>query len=339
MKIHIHSKTEPPTVELEVEDSVNYLSSVEALRTVDADAYWPKWNSPWWHMLLLHEMGETHKIPPAMIERYIASLNRMPLKTFPIHPEEMLEGVDPYRGSPCHCQVGNVYQVLSAWGVDVDQELPWIRPWLLRYQMADGGLNCDNEAYLVKDECPSSMVGTIGAFEAVLLYTARPWTSDEKAFLDKAAQFLIARKLMLGSSTVHNASERRSAEQWTKLCFPRFYFYDVLRGLNALTLWAEKTSQSLPSEAVLDVVELLYHEFPDGRIKAGRCSFEGTGTILQTPSGGWVRKQPATFFPLLNKVSVVGEVSPYLCKQWLETRLRVSAHSTIESREKEVQRV
>jgi hypothetical protein len=309
--------------ETEINNSVDYLSSNQALQSVDADAYWPKWDSPWWHMLLLHEMGETKKIPEMMIKRYIASLNRIPVKIFPIQPEDMPEGIDPFRGTPCHCQLGNVYQVLSAWGADVDRALPWIRPWFLSYQMADGGLSCDNDAYLVKDECPSSMVGTISVFEAVLLYTRRPWTAEEKAFLDKGAQFLMERKLMLGSSTVHNASERKSAEQWTKLCFPRFYLYDVLRGLNALTLWAEKTNQTLPREAITDAVTFLNREFPNGRVILGRHSFEGVGTILPSPSGEWIGKQRATHFPLLDKVSVIGEVSPFLSQQWADAKLRI----------------
>lgn len=311
--------------ETEVQKSIQYLSSEEALKSVDADAYWPKWHSPWWHMLLLHEMGETKRIPKLMIERYIASLNRLPLKIFPIQPEDMPEGIDPYRGSPCHCQLGNVYQVLSAWGADVDKEVPWIRPWFLRYQMADGGLNCDNDAYLVKDECPSSMVGTISAFEAVLLNTPRPWTPEEKQFLDKAAKFLINRKLNLGSSTKYNSSERKSAEQWTKLCFPRFYLYDVLRGLDALTLWAEKTNQTLPPEAISEVMSFIAGRFPDGKLKPERFSFEGVGTILPTASGEWIRKQPATHFPLLDKVSLIGEVSPFLSKQWADAKRRVEA--------------
>jgi hypothetical protein len=315
----------------EIQKSIEYLSSDLALKTVDADAYWPKWDSPWWHMLLLHEMGETKRIPKLMIERYIASLNRLPLKIFPIHPEDTPEGVDPYRGSPCHCQLGNVYQVLSAYGVDVDKELPWIRPWFLKHQMADGGLNCDSEAYLVTDECPSSMVGTIAAFEAVLLFTPRPWTKEEKNFLDSGAQFLMGRKLMLGSPTQHNASERKSAELWTKLCFPRFYLYDVLRGLNALALWAEKTNQNLPSVSVIDALTYLDQQFPDGEVKIGRHSFDGVGTLLPTPSGQWIRKQPATFFPLLEKVSAIGAISPYLSKQWLETKNRLAANSKIES--------
>ncbi|MEK6772946.1 MAG: hypothetical protein AABY64_03305 [Bdellovibrionota bacterium] len=309
--------------ESEIQKSVQYLSSEQALHTVDADAYWPKWDSPWWHMLLLHEMGEAKQIPKTMIERYIASLNRIPLKVFPIQPEEMPEGIDPYRGSPCHCQLGNVYQVLSACGVDVDKEVAWIRPWFLRYQMADGGLNCDNNAYLIKDECPSSMVGTIAAFEAILLYTPRPWTPEEKLFLDKGAKFLIDRKLMLGSSTKYNASERKSAEQWVKLCFPRFYLYDVLRGLNALSIWAEKTKQALPRESVVDVMSFLSNRFSDGMLKPERLSYEGVGTILPTASGEWIRKQPATHFPLLQKVSAIGEVSPFLSKQWADAERRV----------------
>ncbi|MBK7963368.1 MAG: hypothetical protein IPK04_20555 [Bdellovibrionales bacterium] len=313
----------------EIQSSIDYLHSNRALEAVDSDAYWPKWHSPWWHMLLLHEMGETKRIPKEMIRRYVASLNRLPLKIFPIQPEDMPEGVDPYRESPCHCQLGNVYQVLSAWGVDVDKEAPWIRPWFLRYQMADGGLNCDNDAYLVKDECPSSMVGTISVFEAVLLHTPRPWTREEKHFLDKGAKFLMDRKLMLGSSTKHNASERKSAEQWTKLCFPRFYLYDVLRGLSALALWAEKTNQSIPKESISDATNFLSQYFPDGNVKIGRHSFEGVGTLLPSPTGEWIRKQPATFFPLLERVSEIGSVSPFLSKQWSETKQRILSHSEI----------
>lgn len=304
------------TFENELEESLRYLNSASALQSLDADPYWPKWNSPWWHMLLLHEMGETKQIPEAVVEKYVGALDRIPLKIFPIHPQDMPEGVDPFRGFPCHCQLGNVYQVLAARGVDVDQELPWIRPWFLRYQMADGGLTCDNDAYLVKDETPSSMVGTIAVFEAVLLHTERPWTEAESVFLRKGAEFLIGRKLSRGSETRHNAAERVSAEKWTRLCFPRFYLYDVLRGLHALLLWGEKTGESIPMDAIREVVTDLCRRFPDDKIRLERHSYDSAGTLLQTPTGEWIRGQKATFFPLLEKVSALGEISPFLSKQW-----------------------
>ena len=135
----------------ELQSSIDYLNSERALNDLEADPYWPKWHAPWWHMLLLHEMGEVKNIPEAVIWAHVSALSRMPVKFFPFSEEEFSEGADPFRQMPCHCQLGTVYQVLASWGVDVDKELPWIRPWFLRYQMADGGLTCDNEAYLALD--------------------------------------------------------------------------------------------------------------------------------------------------------------------------------------------
>jgi len=307
----------------ELQETLNYLNSAQAIKDVERDAYWPKWNSPWWHMLLLHEMGETQRIPEAITIAFIASLNRMPLKIFPIEDTDMPADIDPYRGSMCHCQLGNVYQVLAARGVDVDKELPWIRPWFLQYQMADGGMNCDNSAYLVKDEVPSSMVGVIAAFEAILLYTPRGWTAEEERFLEKGAQFLIGRKLTEGSSTKHNAAERESAKYWGQVCFPRFYLYDVLRGLNALTLWADKTRQLMPWHAIEHVVNELRERFPDGQIRPERDAHAGMTTLLPTSSGEWLRRQPATLFPLFVKTNAVNEVSPFLTKQWADVKRRL----------------
>lgn len=280
-------------------------------------------------MLLLHEMDKTNAIPEVAIKTHVAALNRIPLKIFPIHPDEMPADVDPYRGTPCHCQLGNVYQVLAAWGLDVDKELPWIRPWFLRYQMADGALNCDNGAYLVKDECPSSMVGTIAAFEAILIYTPRPWTTAERKFLDNGANFLIARKLTQGSSTKYNSSETTSAKNWSRLCFPRFYLYDILRGLNALTLWAEMTNQSVSADAFQDVVSFLDGRFPDGAIQIGRKSYEGAGTLIQSATGEWNWSKEALLFPLLTEVSKVGEQSHYLSMQWTQVKERLKLHANL----------
>jgi hypothetical protein len=310
----------------ELEESLRYLNSDAALKSLKSDPYWPKWNSTWWQMLVLHEMGLSKEIPKSVVSAYIDAINQMPLKIFPIQSDEIPEGVDPYRGIPCHCQLGNVYQVLAEHRVDVDQKIPWLRPWFLRYQMADGGLSCDSEAYRVQGEVPSSMVGTIAVFEAVLLHTNRPWTDDERNLIAKGAEFLLGRKLMLGSSTEYNAEERADESEWLKLCFPRLYFYDVLRGLNAILLWAEKTKSWIPVESVEGVVRYLDTRFPEGLIRNERQAYRGTGTILQSSSGEWLRKQPATFFPLLQSVSRMDEVSPFLTQQWSEAKRRLKSH-------------
>jgi hypothetical protein len=302
-------------MDAELDETLQYLGSSAAHAAIDANVYWPKWNTPWWRLSLLHEMGEIRRAPSALIEHVVEALDESPLKIFPIHPGEIPSGADPHLSVHCHCALGNMYQILFAWGVDVDGELPWIREWFLRYQMSDGGLNCDEAAYAVAGECPSSMVGTIAPFEAVLECTSRPHTPEELEFLRAGARFLIARQLRLGSPTSFNAAERKSAEAWPKLCFPRFYFYDVLRGLRALVRWAEMRGTTLPATATSAVVEDLQRRFPDGMIRIGRRAYEGIGTRAQTETGEWVRGN-ATTFPLLDRVSVPGEVSVFLSRQW-----------------------
>src|SRR5262245_34216496 len=147
-----------PEPEREVELSVAYLASPEALASLEADSYWPKWDSPWWHMVLLRERGQGARIPRAATEAMVSALDRLPVKIFPIEPGEMPAGLDPGRHASCHCALGSMAPLLLERGIDVDRALPWIRDWFVRYQMADGGLNCDDEAYRVTGETPSSMV-------------------------------------------------------------------------------------------------------------------------------------------------------------------------------------
>jgi hypothetical protein len=308
------------TFEPEIADSLAYLASDAAQRSLEADSYWPKWHSPWWHMLLLHEMGETHRIPEPAIRQFAAKLGAMRLKIFPIHAHDMTADADPHRDSACHCQLGNAYRVLNAWGIDVESEVPWIKPWFYKYQMEDGGLNCDDAAYRVAEECPSSMVGTISAFEAVL-DQRRPWSTGDEAFLSRGAAFLMERRLTQGSTTAHNAEERTAAQNWPTLCFPRFYHYDTLRGLAALARWAERTGNTLPPETFTDTARDLHTRFPDGRLCIGRRVFEGARTLTQLPNGKWdATRHPATTFPLLDAVSAIGSVSPYLSAQWAKTK-------------------
>jgi len=324
-------------VESAIAGSVDYLGSDAAIRSLEADVYWPKWDSPWWHMLLLHELGEAHRIPDRAVTGMVEGLHAFPLKIFPIWPGELPPGASPQRDVLCHCALGSMVQILAACGRDVDRELPWrelpwIEPWFVRYQMADGGLNCDETAYHQKHECPSSMVGTIAPFEAMLLGRPRDWTADRAAFVARAAGFLIERRLMLGSPTVHNAEERHNQAAWLKPCFPRFYLYDVLRGLAALVRWADITDQRLPLRAISGVIDHVLATFPDGVIRLQRLSYDGVGTWTQSPAGDWVRHSPAFRFPLLEVTSAVGQASPYATRQWSATRqtiLRLLDHERV----------
>jgi len=305
-------------IERAIGDSVRYLGSEAAIASLAVDSYWPKWDSPWWHLLHLVELGEARRIPERVVRTMIARVDALPLKIFPIRPEE-LGSADPRRDITCHCALGSLAQVLAACGVDVGCELPWIEPWFVRYQMADGGLNCDETAYLVTDECPSSMVATIAPFEAMLRGDPGAWSPEHAAFVERGARFLIERRLMLGSPTRHNADERDAAPGWLQPCTPRFYFYDVLRGLTALVRWAEHTGGAIPSAAVAPVIEDLVTTFPDGIVRVGRDAVAGRTTWRLAADGSWERG-PASRSALLDATSVVGEPSASATREWAATR-------------------
>lgn len=306
-----------PAIARGITESVAYLESDAALRSIALDPYWPKWDSPWWHMLLLHELGESRQIPSRAAAALATALDALPLQIFPIHPGDAPPGTDSHRDFACHCALGCIAPVLAASGVDVARSLPWVSPWFLRYQMADGGLNCDDQAYLRTDECPSSMVGTIAPLEAMLDLAH---TAAERAFVTRAADFLIGRALVHGSSTVHNASERDAAATWQEPCFPRFYFYDVLRGLAALVRWAAASGAVLPRTAVASAVELLVERCPDGIVHIGRNAHAKKTTILPTADRAPSPRAPAASFALLDAVSTIGEPSAALTRQWTTTR-------------------
>ena len=308
-----------PAAEAALLETLRYLGSDTAQRSVERDPYWPKWDSPWWHYLLCLELGEARRVPERAVSALRQSLVAFPVKLFPIMPDDLPPGCDVHTHTLCHCQLGSVYRMLHAAGVDVERELPWVAPWFVRYQMADGGLNCDSDAYLVKDECPSSMVGTVPALEAMLI---GEFDAERASFVDRAAAFLVERRLMLGSPTRHNAAEREREPAWLEPCFPRFYFYDVLRGLAALTLWAERREHSIPLAAIEPVALHLLRSFPDGVVRVGRVAQQGARTITFGQNGEKTR-QPASRFPLFDATSVIGSPSASLTQQWAETRRRL----------------
>lgn len=301
-----------------VDASAAYLASDEALRSIERDPYWPKWDSPWWHMILLHQLGEAPRIPAGTAAAMAAGLDRL-LHFFPFRKEDA-PGADMRRDVTCHCALGTMSQVLAASGIDVDRALPWVEPWFVRYQMGDGGLNCDETAYLVDGEDPSSMVATVPALEAMLLGEVDRWSAARRSFVDRAARNVIDRALVRGSATRHNTREQASAALWPRLAFPRFYFYDVLRGLSAVVQWAKRTGQALPIASVEEAVSSMVDRFPDGVVRVERQVHAGRTTILptedRTPSVG----APASTFPLLEAVSQVGAPSEALSCEWAETR-------------------
>jgi len=73
---------EMPDYEIAIQDSISYLASNEAIRNIEANPYWPKWNSPWWHKSLLFEMDMTNRVPKKTPEKMLFEIKRTHLPFF-----------------------------------------------------------------------------------------------------------------------------------------------------------------------------------------------------------------------------------------------------------------
>lgn len=290
----------------EIAASRAYLESAAARESLAADPYWPKWDSPWWHVTLLHELGRADAVPRPAAEALFEAIQAKYLRFFPSPSEPLPPGKDGARDVLCHCAIGNVVPALEACGVDVEGRAPWLRAWLLRYQLPDGGLNCDEAAHAAGG--PSSVQSTVPALEAVLALR-RPPRPEEERFLDRGAAYLIERRL---------ARRRRDGRpmdpDFLRVCFPRFYDYDVLRGLSFLAGWSRRLGRRVPREAVAEDVAALRARFPDGVVRVERPGLPGVGT-LRLGREGWSRG-PESPFPLLEACRRPGAAQEALSRAW-----------------------
>lgn len=302
--------TQTDHFEAEVGRSVEHLASDLARDSIRRDPYWPKWDSPWWHMTLLWELGLAELIPRSAVDTMVEAFGSDYLTFFPLRFDLLPPEVDTRRAALCHCALGTMYQVLSACEVEVDEVLPWMRPWFFRYQMPDGGLNCDEEAY-TKPSPKSSIVSTLPPLEAVLFTTAgRELTFEEVEFLDRGAEYLIAHRLYRSLR-----SGEAAVPAWLDLCFPRYYFYDVLRGLRFLTQWALVRGKELPETLLVDATEAIRGSLTSDGVVPGRRPWIGETTLLLGDDGEWV-DGPESTFPLLEEASRTDVPSPTLTRLW-----------------------
>ncbi|MBT3785929.1 hypothetical protein HOF92_13220 [bacterium] len=288
----------------ELNETLGYLASDEAFRAIDNDPYWPKWDTPWWRIMTLYEMGMVHLVPERILNHLVEKVDSHYIKTFPLVEKDIPSGVDPYRQIPCHCALGTLYQALSAYGIAVDKRLPWLRPWFLEYQLPDGGLNCDEQAYTKSKK--SSIVSSLPPLEAILYFSPNGLTPEEEGFVDKGAHYLIKHRLIYKSS-----SDDLMDESFLRLCSPRFYEYDFLRGLIYLVNWQKRRHSNESKEVIEKGCHLLRQKLRDDSIVNERISFDERETLTKLESGAW-EWLPSQLFPLLEKVGETGIASRQL---------------------------
>ena len=70
-----------PALESSVQSTIEYLASPEAVASLERDPYWPKWETPWWRMLLLFEMGLADRIPKVAVQKLAEAVSRHFIQT------------------------------------------------------------------------------------------------------------------------------------------------------------------------------------------------------------------------------------------------------------------
>lgn len=308
-----------PVMQSALEETVSYLRSPNALDAIRADPYWPKWDSPWWRATLLWELGRSDLIPAAVMEAFVDSLRRHYLKEFPHRESDLPRGADPYRHVICHCALGTMWQVLNACSVDVDGELPWVRGWIRRYQLPDGGLNCDETAY-AKPSGKSSVVSTLPQLEAALRCTRYPLADDTAQLLERGAKYLLEHRLFRRATGDRGVIDYA----WLQVAFPRFYHYDVLRGLSFVAEWAEVSGSRISAAAIGEARALLEQRFGGGDVRVERRAATVESRTLERQSGEWRFVDRSRSFALLDVVGAVGRHSPELSLQYAQTRARLA---------------
>lgn len=234
------------------------IESEKALLMIERDVYWPKWDSPWWYILLLEETGRLNEVPVEVFKELLTCADRQYLKIFPTREEDIDGPVNGYTEVMCFCFLGCLMKIASKLDFDVFAHVPWAKEWINRYQLPDGGYNCDDAAYTGSGK--SSIISTAVMLEGMVEYARFSQETDiYAANMQKAVSYLLKHQIYFTRT-----GEVIPDVNWDKVIFPRFYEYDFTRGLEAIFDFLLLTGKKVRGIAIEKAVALL-----DEKIKSG----------------------------------------------------------------------
>ncbi len=139
---------------------------------------------------------------------------------------------------------------VAASGAYFGQDIERIVRRLLTEQLADGGWNCEAE----NGSTRGSFNTTICVLEALLAHERASGGSPAvKAARLRGQEYLLERRLFRRKSTGEViAHDRKGSGMWTRLAFPTWWHYDVLRGLEYL-----RDAGVTPDERVAEAIALV----------------------------------------------------------------------------------
>jgi hypothetical protein len=93
----------------EASSSIEYLTRPAAESSLAKDPYWPKWDSPWWHVLALKEARV--EPPRAAVKALVGAASGRYLRFFPKSAAELPEGKSMRTDVICFCALGSLLQL------------------------------------------------------------------------------------------------------------------------------------------------------------------------------------------------------------------------------------
>lgn len=277
------------------------------------DPYWPKWDSPWWKILLLYETDHIDMIDKGIIKRFINIIDSHYLHFFPIRESELPEGINPYTDIICFCALGSIIKIAASKDIPVLEEFSWIKDVIKSNILDDGGFNCDESVYTTSRK--SSLISTLSILEALFDYER--FTDEYKGIVDNGINYFLKRDLFF---TSHG---KIMDKKWIKPIFPRFYEVDILRILTFIVNWSYKRGKRLDENILFPAVSSIKQsENENGYIVIKREWLKQEGTLINV-DGKWIFTEKASYFELLQKLSSIERPSHFLTREWHSTLKRL----------------
>lgn len=225
--------------ESELEAILEKLKSHSFSKKLNHDVYWPKWNSPWWFILFLYEIGEISRVDKNQLIQILIHANKQFLHIFPLLDEDVDREINGCTEVLCFCFLGCLIKVCISAGLNAFEYIPWANDWFEQYQLPDGGYNCDEAAY--NGSKKSSLLSTAPMIEAMIaIKQSKPNFTKFDANIKRGMQYLLDHQIFLTSS-----GQTMKGCGWEKIKFPIFYEYDYLRGLEIVIDCAQLMKQPI----------------------------------------------------------------------------------------------
>jgi len=217
------------------------------------------------------------------------------------------------------CVTGNMARTLAVFGYGHDPRVQLMFEFLVKTQLPDGGWNCEFGEWGVKIH-HSSFMSTVEPLWAFSALDQSLWPRGSKEVVDRAAEFMLMHRLYKSDRTGKVINE-----EWTKLHFPLFYFYDILHGLRVLADLGYGSD-----ERVSDALQLIKQK----QLADGTWPMESTyvnalrwNYVKDPTTGAWHeerRENTAVIPEIYHQIGRVGDRNAWITLNVLRTLRKLS---------------